>query len=125
MPLLAENLGIGKIAIPQGVDKYQTAAATEAGTTIGIMLFISMLVKFALIVAGIWAMINIFLAAYTYFNGKGDPATYQKTAQQVTNTVMGLVLLMSLYTIVAVFGLIFFGDAGYILNPTLEKIPGL
>ncbi len=121
MPQLAENLGIGKIALPQGVDKYQTAAA-ESGASIGIMLFISMLVKFALIVAGIWAMLNIFLAAYQFFNNKGDAGQYQKVSQQITNTVMGLVLLMSLYTIVAVIGLIFFGDAGYILNPTLDPI---
>ena len=38
---------------------------------------------------------------------------------------MGLVLLITIYTITAIVGLIFFGDAGYILNPTLHKIPGL
>ncbi|MDA1080002.1 MAG: hypothetical protein O2840_04930 [bacterium] len=122
MTLFATNLGIGKIAVPPGVDKYQDAAA-GSGATIGIMLFISMLVKFAMIVAGIWAMLNILLAAYQFFNNKGDAGQYQKVSQQITNTVMGLVLLMSLYTIVAVIGLIFFGDAGYILNPTLKPIP--
>jgi hypothetical protein len=122
MPQLAENLGIGKIAIPQGVEKYQAAAA-DTGATIGIMLFISTLVKFAMIVAGIWAMLNIFLAAYQFFNNKGDAGLYQKVSQQISNTVMGLVLIMSLYLIVAVIGLIFFGDANYILNPTLDPIP--
>ncbi|NCN06345.1 MAG: hypothetical protein GW946_00695 [Candidatus Pacebacteria bacterium] len=119
--LAANNLGIGKIAQPPGVDKYQAAAGSE----IGIMLFISMLVKFAMIVAGIWAMLNIFLAAYIYINGKGDPGNHEKVAKVVTNTTMGLVLLISLYTIVAIIGLVFFGDANYILRPTLAPVPGL
>jgi len=118
---MANDLGIGTIEIPPGVDKYQAAS----GADIGIIFFISVMVKLALIAAGVWAMINIFLAAFSYFSSKGDPGTYQKTAQSLINTVIGLVLLISLYTIVAIVGLVFFGDAGYILNPTLQPVPGL
>ncbi|OGJ16780.1 MAG: hypothetical protein A2632_01925 [Candidatus Pacebacteria bacterium RIFCSPHIGHO2_01_FULL_46_16] len=121
MPQLAANLGIGTIKQPPGVDLYQAAS----GADIGILLFISALVKLALIIGGIWAMANIFLASYTYLNSKGDPGNHEKVAKSVTNTIMGLVLLITIYTITAIVGLIFFGDAGYILNPTLHKIPGL
>jgi len=118
---MAEDLGIGTIETPPGVDLYQKAS----GVDIGIIFFISMLIKFAVIVLGIWAAFNFFLAAYTYLNSKGDPANHEKVTKAITNTVMGLVMLMSIYIIAAIFSLIFFGDAGYILSPTLEAIPGL
>lgn len=109
------NQGIGQIDVPPGVEKYQEAS----GADIGIIFFISNMLKVFAVVMGVWAVFNITLAGYIYLSSGGDAGAHEKVRTQVTNTIIGLLLIVMSYTIAGLIGFIFFGDATFILNPTL------
>lgn len=116
--VLASNIpnnGIGQIETPPGVDKYQAAS----GADIGIIFFISNLIKVFAVVMGIWVVFNVILAGYIYLTSSGDASAHDKVRTQITNSVIGLILIVMSYTIGGLIGLLFFGDATFILNPKL------
>lgn len=112
----AADLGIGTIDVPPGVDVYQEASGAE----IGIIYFISNLIKIFAVVAGVWTLFNVVLAGYIYLAGSGDAGAHEKVRTQITNSAIGLILIVLSYTFGGLIGLIFFGDASFILNPTLN-----
>lgn len=109
----------GTIDVPEGVAKYNTAAG-EGG--IGLIVFISTLIRIATILAGVWVMFNFILAGWTYITSNGEAKTHADVAQKLTFSVVGLVLIVGAYTLAALIGLILFGNASYILNPTLQGV---
>jgi hypothetical protein len=112
---------IGGIDAPPGVDII--SARPEAGE-IGIFLFFSNLTLGIIILGGIWTFANIVLAAYAYITGGGNPDSHTKVRDRLSMSLIGLLLMVGAYTLTGLIGLIFFGDASYILNPTLESIGG-
>lgn len=109
------NLGFGKIATPPGVGRMQVAS----GEDIGILYFISNLITIFTVILGVWTLFNVVLAGYTYMSSSGDSKAHEQVRTQITNSVIGLILIVMTYTIGGLIGLIFFGDAGFILNPKL------
>ncbi|NCN24367.1 MAG: hypothetical protein COU65_03785 [Candidatus Pacebacteria bacterium CG10_big_fil_rev_8_21_14_0_10_42_12] len=112
-----DPLGIGTIDKPAPVGNFNAD-----GGDIGILVFISTIIKLLMIVGSLWVVINIFLAAYIYISGNGDASANEKVSTMITNSVIGLVLLVTAYTITAIFSLLFFGSATFILNPTIQAI---
>lgn len=106
----------GNISPPPGVGLYDT----RAGGQIGLMYFISNAIKLATLVAGLWVLLNFVMAGYEFLKSSGDSAAYGKVAKRLTMSVVGLVIIIAAYAIVGVIGLLFFGDAGFILNPTIQ-----
>lgn len=114
----SQGLGIGTIAVPPGVDKYQ-AVANAQGVNIGLILFLSNMVQLFGIVMGLYAAFNIILAGLHFINNSGDASAYDKVKNQITQSVIGLILIVATYTIAGLIGLIFFGDAAFILKPKI------
>ena len=106
---------IGNIDAPPGVDLFNQQA-----DGVGIILFFSNLIKLIAIIAGLWAMLNFILAGFTYVTSAGDPGKIEKIGSKLTLSVVGLGIIVASYTLAALIGLIFFGDATFIINP---KIP--
>ena len=119
--LAADDFGIGTIDVPPGVEKYQAAAQAKTGADIGIIYFVSNLIKIFAAVAGVWTLFNVVLAGYIYLSSSGDAGSHQKVQTQVTNSVIGLILIVLSFTFGGLIGFIFFGDAGFILNPSLTR----
>lgn len=105
----------GTINAPAGVSQYNAAA----GGGVGLILFISNLIRVATVAAGIWVMINFVLAGWTYIISTGDSKAHSEASQKMTFSLVGLAIIVGSYTLAAIVGLIFFGDASYILNPKL------
>lgn len=108
----------GTIEPPAGVDKYN--AASSGG--IGILLFISNGIRLSTTVAGIWVMLNFILAGWKYITSSGDSKAHTEASSMMTHSIMGLAIIVGAYTLAAIVGLVFFGDATYILNPKFEGI---
>lgn len=109
----------GSIEAPDGVASLN-ASAGEAGNNIGLLIFVSNMIKVASIVAGLWVMFNFISAGFTYITANGDSSAYSKIGEKLSLSVSGLVLIVAAYTIAGILGLIIFGDPTYIINP---KIP--
>ena len=108
----------GTVEAPQGVQLFNSNSGASNG--IGLIVFISNLIKLATIVAGLWVMINIILAGYTFITSSGDSSAYGKVKDKITMSVIGLIIIVAAYTITAIIGLLFFGDASYILSPNIS-----
>lgn len=99
-----------------GIEAYDAAS----GGNIGLILFISTLIRVATVAAGIFVMINVILAGFDYITSQGDTGSHKKVKDRLTTSVIGLVLIVGSYTIAGLIGLIVFGDASYILNPQIK-----
>lgn len=111
----------GVINPPQGVDKYNAQVPGADG--IGIIIFASNIIKLVTIVAGLIVFINFILAGYNYITADGNASAHEKARNQITMSVVGLILIVMAYTITALISLFVFGDAGYILNPVVPTAP--
>lgn len=109
------NITVGKIKPTQGIERFD-----QASGGIGLMLFISTIIKFATIIGGVWVLFNFILAGFTYVTSSGDAGAHSKVNDRITMSVIGLILLVATYTIIAIIGFVFFGDAGFILNPQIS-----
>jgi hypothetical protein len=89
-------------------------------SAIGIINFLSMLVRFATILGGIFTMINFAWAGVIYITSAGNTDANTKVKDKLTYSVIGLAIIVSAYTFAGLIGLIFFGNAGFILSPQLQ-----
>lgn len=108
----------GQVSPPPGVADFN-AQVGGGPNDIGLFLFFNSLITIFTVVAGLWVLLNLLLAGYQYITGSGDSSTHQKVRDRITMSVIGLVIMVSAYTIVGIIGLLFFGDAAFFLNPTI------
>ncbi|HYD34894.1 MAG TPA: hypothetical protein VD999_02405 [Vitreimonas sp.] len=106
----------GKVSPPPGVQLY----SGTGGNQIGILAFMSTLIRVATVIAGIWVMFQFILAGYEYITASGDASAHNKVRERLTMSVIGLILIVTSYTVAALIGLIVFDDAGFILNPIIK-----
>ncbi len=105
----------GTIPEPQGVAEYNA----EAGG-IGIILFANRIILLITVIAGVWTLFNIIMAGVTLISAGGKPDAYGKATQRIMMSVGGIIVIVASYTIAGLIGMIFFGDATFILNPQLQ-----
>lgn len=124
MPILpalvatADDSIFGKISPPPGVADYDAQAAI-AGVDIGLILFLSNLIRLITIVGGLFVMVNMIYAGWIYLSSSGDKGAHEKVVNTVTFSVIGLAIIVGSYAIAGVVGMIFFGDATFILSPKI------
>ena len=105
---------IGEVAPPQGVAAYNEGAGGE----IGLFKFASRIISTS-IIGGIIVMVNFVSAGFTYVTSAGNASAHEKVKDKITWGLVGLAIIAAFYTIAGLVGLLFFGNAGAILNPTL------
>lgn len=104
----------GTIKPPAGVEKYNAAGG------IGILAFLSQVIQLVFVVAGLWVMYNVISAGFTYLTSQGDSKAHEKVKNQITYSLIGLIIIVSSFGFAALIGQIFFGNPSFILNPTLQ-----
>lgn len=114
--LLAGDDPIGKIVrpsfIPEGID--------DTGKLTGILVFFNSILKLVFIVAGLWAFINLILAGYSFMTAGGDAKAVTKAWEKIWQSILGLLIIICSFLIAAIMGIVLFGKADAILNPTLK-----
>ncbi|MDH5533399.1 MAG: hypothetical protein OEX81_03165 [Candidatus Pacebacteria bacterium] len=108
----------GTIDAPAGVVDYNIAAG--GGDAIGILVFITRFIQLIFVIAGIWVMYNVISAGFIYLGAEGDSKAHSKVKDQITMSVIGLIIIVASYGIASIIGLIFFGRADFILNPIIQ-----
>jgi hypothetical protein len=104
----------GKVNPPPGVSNYNAQAGG-----IGIILFASNLIKIATIVAGVWVLFNIITAGYLYITESSNSGTANKVKDQITSSVLGLIIIVLAHSLIALISFFLFKDATFILNPKI------
>jgi hypothetical protein len=85
----------------------------------GLIDFISNIIKFVTIAAGLFAFINLILAGFTYISAGSDAKKTAEAWSKIYMSLIGLVIIVGSYALAAIMGLILFGDANAILSPTI------
>lgn len=98
---------IGRVSPPPGVSSYPE---------LGIIFLISNLIKLAIVVAGIYATINLIIAGYGFMSAGGDSKKVADAWARIWQTLLGLVVVFGAFVISAILGLILFGDYGALLQ---------
>lgn len=109
---------IGSIDSPPGVTN-QIADFSGGPRDVALLFFLNKLITVFIVILGIWVVVNVVLAAFAYLSGQGSADTHKKVRDKLTMSVLGLFMIVLAYIAAAIIGLLFFGDAGYILNPTI------
>lgn len=107
----------GTVAAPPGVEQFN-AAAGSGPEGIGILVFISVIIRFATVIAGLYVLFNFITGGFEYITA-GDSKASQKVREKLTSSFLGLVIIVASYVIIGVAGTIFFGRADYFINPTI------
>lgn len=114
--LLADTSDIfGTINPPQGVEQYNTLAGG-----IGILIFLSRIVQLVFIVGGLVVVYNFISAGFVYLTSEGDSKAHEKVKNQVTYSVIGLVMLVLSFGFASLLGALFFDNPNFFLDPTIQ-----
>jgi hypothetical protein len=111
----------GVVLAPEGVRQINDdiyLATGDAGG-IGIFIFLSRILQLVTIVAGLIILFNFISSGFTYLTAEGNPKAHETVRNRITYSVIGILIIVCAYTITGLLGLIFFGDASYILNPKI------
>lgn len=99
----------GRVNPPPGVSSY-------GGGLTGLRNFISNGVKFVIVIAGIYAFINIILAGYAFMSAGGNPEKVAAAWAKIWQTMLGLLVAAGSFVLAGIFGRLIFGDYNALLQ---------
>lgn len=106
---LAQNI-FGSVSPPPGVIRY------GGGALSGITPFISNILRFMVVIAGIWAVLNIILAGYAFMSAGDDPKKMENAWAKIWQTLLGLAVATGAFILAAIFGILLFRDPNALLQ---------
>ena len=108
----------GDIETPPGIDKYGGEDAA------GLITLFNNFLRLAIVIAGLFTLVNFLTAAIWYIGSSGNPDTIKQATSRIWMSLLGLLIVGASIALAAVIGLIFFGSATAILSPTIPTITG-
>jgi hypothetical protein len=115
--LIAQADVFGTIEAPQGVAEYNAPLGEDG---IGIFIFMTRFIQLMFVFGGLWVVYNIISAGFIYLGAEGDSKAHTKVKDQITMSVIGLLIIVTSYGFASLIGLIFFNNPNFILEPTIQ-----
>lgn len=107
----------GNIQNPYNPSGLNVPAYVAAGTTGGaLILLVNNLLKFVIVIAGIYSFMNIIIAGYTFLSSP-ESKEIGKAWARIYQSMYGLLIIAGSFVLAAIFGWIIFGDATALLVP--------
>src|SRR4030042_3041246 len=100
----------GQISPPPGVQNY------GGGELAGLPLFINNIIKFAIVIAGIYALINLVLAGYAFMSAGDDPKKATGAWSKIWQNLLGLAVAAGSFILAGIFGKLVFNDWNALLQ---------
>src|SRR3989304_10432503 len=94
----------GNVNAPPGVSQYGNL--TEGGPT----YFITNILRFLIVIAGVYALINMVLAGYAFLSAGDDPKKVAGAWAKIWQSILGVVISAGAFVLAALFGRLLFGD---------------
>jgi flagellar biosynthesis protein FlhB len=94
-------------------------AGTQFGTTgnEALVNFLNKIFQVLIVIAGVYAVLNLILAGYQFISAGGNPENVEKAWSRIWQTLVGLLIVAGAFVIAGIVSFLLFGDAGKILNP--------
>lgn len=106
---------IGKITNPY---PGQYGLGPESGQ-FGLITFLNNILRLVFVVAGLYALLNLIIAGYSFMSAGGDPKAVEKAWAKIWQSLIGLLIIVASFLLAALFGWLLFGNASAILTPTI------
>lgn len=110
---------IGGVSAPGGVNILNRQAGNG---NIGFLIFVSRIIRIVTIAAGTVIMLNFVRAGWMYILAGSETKATGEVKDLLTYSIAGIAIIALSYTIIGLIGLIFFGNAAYIIAPELVSI---
>jgi hypothetical protein len=123
MFLLAVNPIIGNIGWPGPLQAWMTVPAANCGGAL--IALLTNLLRLAVVLGGIYALINLIFAGLQFISSAGNPKEIGHAGEKIFQTLIGLFVIAASFLLAALIGLIIFGNAGAILQPVIYNAPGV
>lgn len=104
---------LGTIQQPDALGNFGTVEGGAVGTLLNLVFNV------LIIVAGIYALFNFILAGYAFLSAGDDPKQMQGAWNKIYQSVIGLLFAAGSLVLAAIFGQIIFGDATFLINPSI------
>lgn len=114
MKNLLADVNFGNITLPSPV--AQKYGGVEQGA---IGIFINIIIKGLIAIAGVYALINLVLAGYAFMSAGDDPKKIAGAWAKIWQTLLGLAVSAGAFVLAAIFGQLIFGRWDFILNPSI------
>jgi hypothetical protein len=114
--LLIAGIFGGKIKSP--FSQFTGTSAYRSVET-GLPLFISNIVRLLTIAAGLFALVNILLAAIDFMHAGGDAQKITNAWNKIWRSLVGLAIAASAILLVSLVSWLLFGNTKAILQPTI------
>lgn len=101
---------IGSVTPPPGVIEY------DKGDISGLYLFLNNIIKFVIVAAGVYALINLILAGYAFMSAGDDAQKIAGAWSKIWQTILGLVIVAGSFTLAAIVGQLVYGDYNALLQ---------
>lgn len=84
--------------------------------------FVSAIIRFFIIVAGLFTLWSFLSGGFTYITAGGDKGKVSEATNKITMSLVGLVVIAVSFIVIAIAGQLLFGDFTAILNPKFKSI---
>ena len=111
---LSINSPFGSVKLP---DQITATYGTDAGAAIG--KFLNFTLRAMIVGAGVYALINLLVAGYSFMAAGEDPKKIAGAWSKIWQTLLGLAFAAGAFVLAAIFGQLIFGDPTFILNPRI------
>jgi len=86
-----------------------SAALTGSTQGQGLVAIIGSLVKFVIVLAGLYTFWNLISAGYMFMSAGGDPKAIGKAWDKIWQSLIGLLLVAGSFVLAVIFGYLIFG----------------
>ena len=106
----------GQIKPPEAIGKF---GDVEAG---GIGNFLNLIFKLIIVVAGVYALVNLLIGGYGFMSAGDDPKKVAGAWARIWQTLLGLAFTAGAFVLAAIFGQLIFDDPTFILRPQIPTL---
>ena len=85
----------------------------------GLIVLLNNLLKFVIVVAGLYVLWNLIFAGYGFMSAGGEPKAVEKAWAKIWQSLIGLLVVAGSFVLAAIFGWLIFKDPSALLVPKL------
>lgn len=85
----------------------------------GLVILLNNLLKFSIVVAGLFTLWNLIAAGYMFMSAGGDSKALGKAWEKIWQSIIGLLIVAGSFVLAAIFGFLIFGDSSALITPRI------